>query len=360
MPIYRKGNRYLVSLGSRNDRYRQTFATEEEAKADEARELARRATLPKAVRGEGTGTISPLKSRKTLQEAYDLTFRLEWKGGKSEKTMTLNGGNVLKALGADTLLSDITTETITEMVLEFEDLGNSGSTVNRKLSLLSMVLKTAVNHNWLLSVPRMIRRKEGKHRIRWMNTEEEGNVLVACQHLGLNCLHDFIIVAVDTGFRRAELLGLSAPDFQEGMIHLYAGQTKNGDARAIPATSRVARILHRRRMNLTTFEGLTVSSLRHQWATLRAYMGMEEDPQFIVHMLRHTCASRLVQRGVPLASVQHWMGHKNINTTLRYAHLAPENLMQARNALEAAPTQPTAFESVERDTFFNYGEATTA
>ncbi len=49
-----------------------------------------RATLPKAVRGEGTGTISPLKSRKTLQEAFDLTFRLEWRGGKSEKTMTLN------------------------------------------------------------------------------------------------------------------------------------------------------------------------------------------------------------------------------------------------------------------------------
>ncbi len=44
----------------------------------------------------------------------------------------------------------------------------------------------------------------------------------------------------------------------------------------------------------------------------------------------HTCASRLVQRGVPLKVVQEWMGHKAINMTMRYAHLAPANLLALR------------------------------
>ena len=69
-------------------------------------------------------------------------------------------------------------------------------------------------------------------------------------------------------------------------------------------------------------------------------MKLEDDPQFVVHMLRHTCASRLVQRGVPLAVVQKWMGHSNIQTTLRYAHLAPESLMVGKEALEQVSERP--------------------
>lgn len=41
------------------------------------------------------------------------------------------------------------------------------------------------------------------------------------------------------------------------------------------------------------------------------------------HLLRHTFASRLVQAGVPLRTVAGWMGHTTIQTTMRYAHLAP-------------------------------------
>ena len=56
----------------------------------------------------------------------------------------------------------------------------------------------------------------------------------------------------------------------------------------------------------------------------------------------HTCVSRLVQRGVGLKVVQQWMGHKSIQITLRYAHLAPSNLAdppppRGVKALEATP-----------------------
>ncbi|MGB1611160.1 MAG: tyrosine-type recombinase/integrase, partial [Flavobacteriaceae bacterium] len=52
------------------------------------------------------------------------------------------------------------------------------------------------------------------------------------------------------------------------------------------------------------------------------------------HCLRHTCASRLVQRGIDLRVIQEFLGHKSISTTIRYAKIAPKNLETARDVLE--------------------------
>jgi site-specific recombinase XerC len=51
------------------------------------------------------------------------------------------------------------------------------------------------------------------------------------------------------------------------------------------------------------------------------------------HTLRHTFASHLVMRGVPLTAVQILMGHSNVTTTMRYAHLAPSTLRAAIDLL---------------------------
>lgn len=56
---------------------------------------------------------------------------------------------------------------------------------------------------------------------------------------------------------------------------------------------------------------------------------------FHFHGLRHTFASRLVMAGVDLRTIQALMGHKTINMTLRYAHLAPDHLKKAVEALDS-------------------------
>lgn len=320
MPIYPRGNGFMVSVGSGPERYRQSFKTLTEAQEAERKALARG--------GQGDGP------RRTLKDAYGLTWRLQWSQDKSASTHEVNAKQVMKALGPDILLEDITTEAVTEMIFEWEEAGSSGSTINRKISNLSTMLKVAADQGWLRAVPKLPRRKEGKHRIRWMDIQEEQRALNMADHLGLVTLKDFIIVAIDTGFRRAELLGFESRDFVNGLLHLHAGSTKNDDARAIPATDRVRNILNRRASAKRPFGDLSVPTLRYQWSVLKTALGCEDDPQWVVHMLRHTCASRLVQRGVPLAVVQKWMGHKNINTTLRYAHLAPDNLLDAMAKLQ--------------------------
>lgn len=335
MPIYVRGSSYVASVGSRKDRYRETFNTREEAEAAELAELLRRKTASKAPNRAQEAT-EKLPVAKTLKEAFERTYRLHWRGQKAEKTHVINAGTVLDALGEDTLVSDITADDISEMVADFEDRGNSGATVNKKMSSLSMMLKTA-QQQWpgcLPTLPALIRRKENKHRIRWMDEAEEAKALAACGHLGLHDLRDYIIVAVDTGFRRGELLGFEVRDYANGLLHLHAGETKTDQARSVPATKRVDEVIQRRGNFRKLFPDLTVAKLRWQWDQLRGYMGLDDDAQFVVHMLRHTCASRMVQRGVPLAVVQKWMGHANIATTMRYAHLAPDSLLQAKEALE--------------------------
>lgn len=336
MPIYERGDSFMVSVGSGKDRFRGTYPTYEEAEKAELEEKQRRrlqgpSERPQAASKGQAGGVVP---GKTLKDAYALTMRLHWKGSKGEITAYRNGSSVLSILGEDTLLTDIGSEQINEMLFELEDIGNSGSTINRKISALSLMLKTAVDQKWLVSIPKLPRKREGAHRIRWMDEAEEGLVLKKCAELGLDDLRDFIIVAVDTGFRRSELLGFKSKDFSKGLLHLHAGATKSDDARAVPATKRVTEVLTKRRHLDKPFGMFNGHSLRWQWDRLRDLMGLTDDPQFVPHMLRHTCASRLVQRGIQLAVVQKWMGHKNIATTLRYAHLAPETLNQAMRALE--------------------------
>ena len=63
-------------------------------------------------------------------------------------------------------------------------------------------------------------------------------------------------------------------------------------------------------------------------------MGLTDDPNFVFHALRHTFVSRLVQRGVNLRTVAELAGHKVLATTMRYAHLAPKDLVAAIQVLE--------------------------
>jgi site-specific recombinase XerD len=64
-------------------------------------------------------------------------------------------------------------------------------------------------------------------------------------------------------------------------------------------------------------------------------MGLIGDLEFVIHSLRHTCASRLVNAGVDLYVVCKWLGHSSIQITERYAHLNPDKLVHAVEVLEA-------------------------
>ena len=62
------------------------------------------------------------------------------------------------------------------------------------------------------------------------------------------------------------------------------------------------------------------------WQKARKDLGYADKKFYTIHLCRHTCASRLVQRGVPILLVKDWLGHEDIENTMIYAHLAPKAL----------------------------------
>ena len=71
-------------------------------------------------------------------------------------------------------------------------------------------------------------------------------------------------------------------------------------------------------------------SIKRSFASAVEQSGLTD---FTFHDLRHTCAAWLVQAGVPLRTAAEILRHKDIRTTMRYAHLAPENLHSAVDTL---------------------------
>ena len=70
-----------------------------------------------------------------------------------------------------------------------------------------------------------------------------------------------------------------------------------------------------------------------QWKKKSRHNGGEDKEWYVPHLCRHTCATRLVQRGVPLGVVKDWMGHECIQATMIYAHHAPKQLHEAVKVL---------------------------
>jgi integrase len=152
---------------------------------------------------------------------------------------------------------------------------------------------------------------------------------------------DALIILIDTGIRCGELSRLRIEDYYPsggltGAITLW--ETKGNKARTVPTTRRVKEILDRRALLCSDkrelFFPFSKRWMHTRWNTLREDMGLTSDILFVPHILRHTCASRLMQAGIPVPEVQKWLGHSNIRATMRYAHLAPNSIFGAVSALE--------------------------
>jgi integrase len=277
----------------------------------------------------------------TLRGALDALLAGDWRDAKAQGTLVRNAERALAFFGEATSLADITPDRVAAYAAHLERQGLRGATINRQMAALSKLLTVGVRSGVLTARPYIARRREGRGRGRFLTVEEEAAVLRWAEHLGLIELRDVTIVLLDTGLRPSELFRLTAQDVNRNSSRptVSVWDTKNGDPRSVPLTKRAAEVVFARVRTAAPGSALfpyDVYWLNRQWAKVRTQMGADGDPQFIPYVLRHTCASRLVQRGVPLQVVKEWLGHRSLQVTLRYAHLAPTNLFSAAEALEAS------------------------
>ncbi len=216
-------------------------------------------------------------------------------------------------------------------------LGLSTTSVRHELALLSHVFSVATREWGMESLsnpvksirlPSMARGRE--RRI------ADAEVEAVCQMAGLE-LASFIRMALHTAMRRGELLNLQWADIDWSKSVATLDQTKNGDRRMVPLSSKALVILKQlpRRIDGYVF-GLTASSVSHAFlvAVRKARKAYEDEggtcPRHLaelhIHDLRHEAASRLVERGFHPLEVMAITGHKDTQMLKRYVHPIAEEL----------------------------------
>jgi integrase len=130
-----------------------------------------------------------------------------------------------------------------------------------------------------------------------------------------------------TGCRRGEILKLTPQDVQGDRLRIVSGNTKTLRERVIPIVPAARPWLAKLPITIG-FEGLKTG-----FARARVKAGM---PDVNFHDLRHSCASLLVNMGVPLDVVRDILGHTTVKTTERYAHLHIDRQEEALMKLSVA------------------------
>lgn len=218
-------------------------------------------------------------------------------------------------------------------------------TVRNELTVLRHLLRLAHRKwNYLDRVPDIELPKAPKGRTRFLSEREISRLLVACQESKSIHLASIVRLAINTGMRKGEILGLRWERIEldkdlgfNARITLY--DTKNGEPRGVPLNQAAIATLHALEPDPANRQG-TVFKRKDggDWGQIRTAFEKAVEraglADFRFHDLRHTAASHLVMRGRPLKEIQEVLGHKSFSMTLRYAHLSPMHLRTAVEALD--------------------------
>lgn len=254
-----------------------------------------------------------------------------WDEGSHKTNVRSFLGEICEILGGERF-SVFTQEMLDSVIGTLRERGNSNATINRKMAALSKLLRKACKMGDIYNLPEFRRQKERQGRIRFLEAEEEQRLFSAIR---MRCEDSFrlSVFLVDTGCRLGEAIDLNWNDLQDSRSTFWL--TKSGRSRTVPLTTRVKEVVQIPHGRLKgPFAMHTQVRFRAIWNEAKAEVGLGADDQVVPHILRHTCASRLVRGGIDIRRVQIWLGHQTLSMTMRYAHLATNDLDSCVAVLE--------------------------
>lgn len=204
------------------------------------------------------------------------------------------------------------------------------STANRYLASLSAAFTEAVREwHWLNENPlrRVSKETEPQGIVRFLSDAERIALLDACGRSRLPELRLIVLLALTTGMRRGEILGLRWPDIDLKRRQLVLHKIKNSDRRSVSIVSAVAAMLedHAKVRRLDTDRVFTQPGkdkrleIDHWFELALAEAGISD---FRFHDLRHTAASYLAMSGATPPEIAAVLGHRTLQMVKRYAHLS--------------------------------------
>lgn len=268
--------------------------------------------------------------------------------------------HVVPAIG-EVPLDEIGTRMLADLTTRWVVSGAAPRTVNGRLWVVARMLAIAAELEIVTGAPRPRYLRVTKRLPRFLSDDEARRLLGAAT----DAWRSMIFVALRTGLRIGELRGLqwADVDFPLGVIVVRRtdpGRTgfgattpKSGSERVIALSPEALATL--RHLRSTTDHGepqdwvwygrtrdgsLSSRRMRSCWQAITSACRRAEIRIGSWHVLRHTCASWLVMRGVSLRIIQAILGHSSIRHTEIYAHLAPNAIFYGAMATLDTPLIP--------------------
>jgi site-specific recombinase XerD len=311
---------YYDASGTRRREKAWTLAAAAELLAERRRQVKKGDYIPP--RQTRSWTFAKLAEEAIARKALRLS-------PQTINTDRIRLGKLLPMIGG-VRFNRLTPERIEQALAELKGDGLTDSTLNRYRSFISSVFSYALKGNLISANPvaRVGRYRENDSRLRWLRPEEEEKVRGA---LELDTHRWEFDLALYTGMRRGEQFWLRwvDVDLERGNL-IVKGKTGRRAVVANETAIAALRKLHMRTGDKEFVCPDNDGTAQRDWRSwLRVATKAVGVENFRWHDLRHTFASRLVMEGVDIRTVQVLLGHKNINQTMKYAHLSADHRVAA-------------------------------
>lgn len=334
----------------------------ESATFERLTDAKRWATQTEAAIREGRYFKTPEGKRRTLNDAIARYRRELLPNLKDSK----NRGRLLawwEENAGFLMLADLTPAKITEYLDQIksepipsrakktnpEPRYRTPATVNRYKTALSPVLTACtMGWGWLESNPaeRVQSGQESRGRVRFLSNDERAALLHACDEAtDTPELKVIVLLAITTGARRGEIIGLRWRDVDMARKSITLHDTKNGETRAVPLVGVALDAIREwgkvrpLAADALVFPGRSAKTknkpliFETQWQTALKRAGIEG---FRFHDLRHTAASYLAMNGAGLREIADILGHKTLAMVQRYSHLTQDHKIATVERMAAA------------------------
>lgn len=269
---------------------------------------------------------------------YVKSYKRSW--GTDECMLRVN---IIPRLG-DHEMTSIKPPVVAQFVLDMREQGLAPGTCNRALVLLrygfALAIRWGLYGRSVNPMQEVRNLRDDNKRERFLTDSELQRLLTSVSESDNKSLMSIVLFLIYTGARKREVLNARWEDVDWGNKSWRIPVTKSGKVRHVPLSNGAQALLRSHQAaqndqlggNTTPFIFVNPATLApfvtvyYSWDTARKQAGL---PELRMHDLRHSFASFLVNAGRSLYEVQELLGHADIRTTSRYAHLSRERLNAA-------------------------------
>lgn len=212
----------------------------------------------------------------------------------------------------------------------------SKSTCNRFFATISHLMNLCARQwEWTNENPvkKISREKEPRERTRFLTSEEQSRLLEACRQSENSYLYTFVVLLLGSGCRYNEIRSLKWTDIELSQGKITITKSKNTDMRAVPIRGLPLELLHDLASKSNSLGYIFPSKDKNKPLEMRrAYrtaIKRASIKEFRGHDCRHHYATAMLAQGLSLGEIGLLLGHRNIATTRRYAHLVESRSIDA-------------------------------